>query len=285
MNTEVSDFVFVTWNTEGSNWENVAKLMLSKEGVDRIDVMALQECSEHPISDEHPQAAKSGIGTISLPANEVENIQINPTPNQRDNSSGITTYLWHFNTEAEFFLYYRNNKIFTEIGAVGGSGKKSLSSAFVTRVEATRTFYMAPVDNNGSPVNNSDYNKNRPVIGIEVNGVVYFNIHGSHQYNNSVNNTIRIIKEFMARNHPAIKWVMMGDFNKTPLEINTAGLYLMEPNTATRAKSGKIIDYAISNDSTVGNMHIHVSRDNHGSDHFPVEFINKNINHNSFGSF
>lgn len=42
--------------------------------------------------------------------------------------------------------------------------------------------YTDPVDNDGNEVANDDYNKNRPVVRVEGDGPVFFDIHASHQY-------------------------------------------------------------------------------------------------------
>ncbi|RDU52281.1 cytolethal distending toxin subunit B family protein [Helicobacter sp. MIT 00-7814] len=125
----------------------------------------------------------------------------------------------------------------------------------------------------------------RPIIGIRIGNDAFFS---AHALANGGTDTVAIINAVYAhfRDHPDVRWMIMGDFNRSPenlryeLRLETRiHVEIIAPNQATH-RSGGTLDYAVVGSSgrtmpqtgLLALLMLANFRTQLTSDHFPVNF-------------
>ncbi|OBV29450.1 cytolethal distending toxin subunit CdtB [Helicobacter sp. CLO-3] len=125
----------------------------------------------------------------------------------------------------------------------------------------------------------------RPIIGIRLGNDVFFSVHALA---NGGTDTVAIINAVFDRfrNEPDVRWMIMGDFNRSPenlrfeLRLETRlHVEIIAPNAATH-RSGGTLDYAVVGSSSqlrpqtglLALLMLANFRTQLTSDHFPVNF-------------
>ncbi|MGW4798645.1 RICIN domain-containing protein, partial [Nonomuraea sp. NPDC004297] len=86
--------------------------------------------------------------------------------------------------------------------------------AVATRTRAAGVFVIEP-----------QFNGSRPALGVNIDGVVYFTVHGVSPGGNDMAGLVDRIRTRMATAGPngtALNWVVMGDFNRDPDQLRPA---------------------------------------------------------------
>ncbi|MEU6602881.1 endonuclease/exonuclease/phosphatase family protein, partial [Streptomyces flaveolus] len=112
------------------------------------------------------------------------------------------------------FLYWLHTDSSTGVAGDGIGGRVNLAIATRTRVRPENV-YVVP----------SDIVAARPALGVNIDGVVYFTVHGLSGSGNDDPGLLRNIRDRMATAGPggtALPWVALGDYNRDPDNLTNA---------------------------------------------------------------
>ncbi|MEU1283902.1 hypothetical protein [Kitasatospora sp. NPDC005856] len=132
----------------------------------------------------------------------------------------------------------------------------------------------------------TDGNDSRPALGINVDGVVYFTVHGWSGSGNDDPMLLRNIQDQMSQAH--LPWIALGDYNRAPDSLRAAigadlSVHAQDRPThpTDRIGSGtpRVLDYAVApNNSPQQPRVVDIERANiNTSDHYPVVYTLDNL--------
>ncbi|AYB48739.1 hypothetical protein CJJ19_03870 [Candidatus Williamhamiltonella defendens] len=266
-NRHVNDFHFATWNSRSAHWPTIIQFMIDGN----LDVLTVQEAGRLPgaegIESRPPQRssetysryqrrleiiqaerdeARRTEGRISLYDNVNHSMPqlcyIGRSAGDADVSSYVEEYVWTTPSNGIFYLYYYDRRTHEQReNADQSPSTQGINIAIITRQRADRNFFMIPVNRGGAEIQagNNRFGINRPVIGVQLENAVFFDIHAEPvDTRNEASAVVNIIQNYMANNYPMLTWAATGDFNRP---TNTVNLSPPSANTFTNLlSSGRI---------------------------------------------
>lgn len=244
-----------TWNLQGSSasseskWNiNVRQLLIGSQAA---DILMVQEAGTLPATAVRTDRVIQPVG-VGIPIEE---------------------YRWNLGTRTrpnEVYIYYSRLDV----------GANRVNLAIVSRNRAD----SAHVIHSSSAVLTA-----RPAVGIQIGSDVFFSVHAlSPSGNDAVSLVNNVYAYFSTPERQHLSWILVGDFNRSPTNLQSA--LANEPNinnntriiapTEPTHRSGNILDYAIAHNATGQAQRINLDaslmfnqiRSQITSDHFPVSF-------------
>ncbi|MFF7455391.1 endonuclease/exonuclease/phosphatase family protein [Kitasatospora sp. NPDC008115] len=271
----------VTWNMQGAGttglpgdddaaYENKYTLGVSQLALqNRADIVALQEAGAPPRGAVHLQDIPQNPVVYSDWAGRV--------PPIREYRYGGTA------ARPQGYLYW----LHTDTSTNTDTGRVNLAILSRTRVQPQNVYVTGAGLHQGFT--------GRPALGINVDGVVYFTVHGMSGTGNDDAGLLQNIRTRMATAGPngtALPWVAVGDYNRTPLPpddpnatdnslaTTIGGQYAVTapalPTHPTLRELGsdtpdRILDYAVTPVGAANPRVLGINRANMLlSDHYPV---------------
>ncbi|MDQ1073076.1 hypothetical protein QFZ32_008516 [Streptomyces canus] len=168
-------------------------------------------------------------------------------------------------------------------GATDSDGKINLA-IWTRRQVAPENIFVVPGRTSPGGLH---VGKDRPALGVNICGVVYFTWHGFSSGGTDNAIMLQNVREQMLTagpNNTPLRWVVLGDYNMTTGDLHQAlgtndnQFEVVGPNGPTRPASGREIDYAVTYSPTPGQDRAMFSQtgtvlhSNEMSDHYPVEY-------------
>ncbi|MFB6891444.1 endonuclease/exonuclease/phosphatase family protein [Kitasatospora sp. NPDC056327] len=257
-----------TWNMQGATtpgensnkYTNDLPRLYGTELGAGADIIALQEAGA-------PPGGATPLGPISTPNIDYYDNNLNTIPVQEyrlGTRSRPTGYLYWLRTDTSDQPYGRVNL------AIFSRSRVDRNDVYVARMGAIR-----------------DQSDSRPALGIVVDGVAYYSVHGSSGGHGSDDPQLLLnIRDQMApRNLP---WIAMGDYNREPdslrgaigpnLTVHSQALPTRPTPLVTTTAPASTIDYAVVPTAQAQPSFIGAARANlTSSDHYPVVFTLANL--------
>lgn len=253
----LSDFKVATWNLQGSSAVNESKWNINVRqllsGEQGADILMVQEAGSLP---------SSAVRTSRV-------IQHGGTP--------VEEYTWNLGTQSRpniVYIYYSRLDV----------GANRVNLAIVSRRQADEAFVVH---------SDSSVLQSRPAIGIRIGTDVFFTVHALSTGGSDAVSLIRnIFTAFLASERRGYSWMVVGDFNRAPVNLEAAlrqepavseNTIIIAPTEPTH-RSGNILDYAILHDAHLprrgqarerigASLMLNQLRSQITSDHFPVSFV------------
>lgn len=253
----LSDFKVATWNLQGSSAVNESKWNINVRqllsGEQGADILMVQEAGSLP---------SSAVRTSRV-------IQHGGTP--------VEEYTWNLGTQSRpnvVYIYYSRLDV----------GANRVNLAIVSRRQADEVFVVH---------SDSSVLQSRPAIGIRIGTDVFFTVHALSTGGSDAVSLIRnIFTAFLAPERRGYSWMVVGDFNRAPTNLEVAlrqepavseNTIIVAPTEPTH-RSGNILDYAILHDAHLprreqvrerigASLMLNQLRSQITSDHFPVSFV------------
>ncbi|HHL2561977.1 TPA: cytolethal distending toxin subunit B family protein [Yersinia enterocolitica] len=256
---DVSDYKLASWNMQGaqgghrsdSKWGTGVHAMFN-EG---MDIIALQESGVAPpraivlpmVAGQHPEIERRMPGTdVQVPVISVvggSSTAINPG-GRGVISRLVKEYLWNIGSSSrpsDVYIYHFDRE---------RSGPASrINLAIASRIRAEEVIIMPPMASRSST---------RPTLGIRIGDDYFFSLHAEAIANNEAPQIVQFIDGYMTTtiqaNRPQATWIVMGDYNRTPEQLDTSlralnppltqPYQIVSPNQMTQ-QSNRTIDYAV----------------------------------------
>lgn len=248
-----------TWNLQGSSaaneskWNiNVRQLLIGDQGA---DILMVQEAGTLPASARRTQRTVQPVG-VGIPIDE---------------------YVWNLGTGRRpdlVYIYYSRLDV----------GANRVNLAIVSRYRADDVYVI----DSGIPVLTA-----RPAVGIRISNDVFLGVHALARGGTDSLRLVQQVHAFFAteqRRH--LSWIMAGDFNRSPNNLQNAlrgepsvdnATLIIAPTEPTH-RSGGILDYAILHNATSvptepqrstlsASIMFNQVRSQIASDHYPVSFV------------
>ncbi|KAM8718030.1 hypothetical protein ACLKA7_004696 [Drosophila subpalustris] len=153
---------FLTWNTNGARWSNVATFL------GQVDVLAIQEAGSLRATSRSP-----------LPFALVEEnaiiyvVDIDPRGQitETEYAGGVTAYRLNYGGQT-YFMYYYDRQLDAGALATPGRDSSKQNMAIISKTRAERVYVFPP---DSDDVNRVDVN--RPILGIRIPGYLVFSAH------------------------------------------------------------------------------------------------------------
>ncbi|BGI51821.1 MAG: cytolethal distending toxin S-CDT [Candidatus Hamiltonella defensa (Ceratovacuna japonica)] len=200
-NRNIDDFRFATWNTAGSRWNEVYQLMIDNN----IEVLAIQEAGSLPTQGTINEILDDYIRVCNMgETRRTDDVLFMRSQEYRWQINGTDFYIYYYDRVGHYLMH-------------GHPERRNVNTAIITRQRADNIFILPPIYQNERRAY-----INRPVIGVRLENSVFLNVHGEPiRLRNETPQDIRIIQNYMARNHPSLTWALLGDFNRTPAELDS----------------------------------------------------------------
>lgn len=257
----LEQYKVATWNLQGSSAANESKWNINVRqlitGADSADILMVQEAGTLPASAVRTQRVVQPVG-VGIPIEE---------------------YTWNLGTGRRpdlVYIYYSRLDV----------GANRVNLAIVSRFRADDVYVVST----GVPVLQA-----RPAVGIRIGNDAFFSVHALSSGGSDAARLVQSVFQFFidqtampSRRH--INWMIAGDFNRSPTNLQTAlssepgvdnNTLIIAPTEPTH-RSGRILDYAILHNADQGqhqrsrvsaSIMFNQFRSQITSDHFPVSFI------------
>lgn len=269
----VNDFISATWNTNGPRWDVVQTLMTNG-----LDVLAIQEAgSIRDISNQLSSPVGNSLPICCGGFDICSDI-------------GVQEYSWNTGSNT-FYVYYYDNSVDNALAPGTSQGSIKQNMAIISRQRATEIIIIpsevrhTPIDAASDAYQSRTF-INRPVLGLLIANSVFFNIHPEPiRTRNEAPILINVIQNYMENYYVDQTWIVMGDFNRTPAQLESNlplvnnGRFIKIIKSGQNTRSSGELDYGI-----VGGPAVHRSaviaivaqllpmQTQNPSDHKPVRF-------------
>ncbi|KAM8718059.1 hypothetical protein ACLKA7_004719 [Drosophila subpalustris] len=271
--TSGQDKSFLTWNTQGATWPTVVRFL------GQYDVLAIQESGAlYPSNAARQFPYRLEIDTTDTVVADVDD---NGISNIMGSAEYVQSYKFTVNGNT-YYLYYYERRVDNATHQNIHGDQSQQNMAIISNKRAA-TVYFIPPDSN------FDWRTdiNRPILGIRLDNYMIFTTHtdptrGTNEINLSISKVVR----YMAAACHHLKWILMGDFNELPgnvqLPVDTRHCFHQKvfPALPTRPASGRIIDFGVYGGpiNWRNNLQANTLINVRGSDHLPVAIQPRNAN-------